>query len=152
MIINHGEQHVSTVKGKKGKVKGFRQLLSLLAQDNQGLNDHVYTRLRVGDVWWIPDNITGFGQKERHPWVIVRAYSSGRANVIACPRTSAVANSSRGIITPANILPGLTQEGLFILKHRRSLAAKDFRDFEYIGQLSRKWIRMIQSFYKTGAR
>ena len=141
-----------TTDFKIERVKDLRQLRLLLAQDEDGLHEYVYRRLIIGDVWWIPDDVGGFGQGERHPWVIVRGYSSGRANVVACPRTTKPTSPQRGVMTPSGILPDLDQKGFILLVFRRSFVAGDFRHFDYIGRLSNHWIQKIQDFYKAQAK
>jgi hypothetical protein len=140
-----------TTDCKIERVKDLRQLRLLFTQDEDGLKEYVYPQLRVGDVWWIPDSMSDFGESQRHPWVIVRGYSLGRANVMACPRTTKIAGTRRGLVTPPGILPGLDQRGLILLRFRRSFVAKHFRDFEYIGQLPNTWIQKIRAFYKASA-
>jgi hypothetical protein len=138
-----------TTDFKIERVKDLKQLRLLLAQDEDGLQEYVYSRLRIGDVWWISDHISGFGERQRHPWIIVRGYSAGRASIVACPRTTKTASSRRGVVTPSGILPDFDQEGLILLMMRRSFVARDFRDFDYVGRLSDRWIRKIQDFYKA---
>ena len=133
---------------KIDRVKKLGQLRRLLTQDESGLKKYVYPKLAVGDVWWIPDQFSGFGGKQRHPWVIVRGYSEQRANVIACPRTTGIGNSRRGIVTPAGVLPELDHIGLILLKHRHPFVAKDFRSFRYVGRLPENWVQKILDFYK----
>lgn len=144
-----GEQDVTTADSKVERVKDLRQLLLLLAQDENGLKQYVYPRLRIGDVWWIPDSVSGFGVAQRHPWVVVRGYSVGRANVTACPRTTQLASAHRGLVTPAGILPELDQKGLIILRFRRQFVARDFRGFDYVGRLPDCRIQKIRAFYKA---
>jgi mRNA-degrading endonuclease toxin of MazEF toxin-antitoxin module len=140
-----------TTDGKVTRVKDFNQLRLLLAQDENGLHEYVYSRLRLGDVWWIPDDVSGFGEGERHPWIIVRGYSARQVSVIACPRTTSMSSTRRGIVTPAGILPALDQDGLIVLKLRRSFVAKDFLNFEYIGRLPESWMQKILDFYQAMA-
>jgi len=132
---------------KIDRIKELSQLRLLLTQEETGLKEYVYPKLGIGDVWWIPDQFTGFGEKQRHPWVIVRGYSERRANVVACPRTTGIGNSRHGIVTPAGVLPELDQVGLILLKHRRSFVAKEFRGFGYVGRLPEKWAQRIIDFY-----
>jgi len=133
-------------------VNALQALRLLISQDDDGLRQYVVTHLGVGDIWWIPDEVTGFAQKERHPWVIVKGYHAHRATVIASPRTSHRKNLRRGIMTPAGVLPGLDRSGLVDLSFRRSFSARSFREFEYIGRLSDAYIQKIQEFLATLAR
>lgn len=129
------------------KVTAFSDLLKLVAQDDEGLNQYVYSKLVLGDVWWIPDSVTYFGKKERHPWVVVLGYSPRRSTVVICPRTTKPNVSSlRGILTPAGVLEGLDQQGTFILDHRQSFQAERFREFSYIGRLPEHWLQRIRIF------
>lgn len=137
------------------KVQTLSDLRALLTQDETGREDYLYPHLEFGDMWWIPDEITSFSStKERHPWVIVNGYSPHIASVIVSPRTSSFRSNqlSRGLITPANILPGLEKEGLLVLTHRRAFATVKFSDFEYIGRLPDSWIKRIQKFLQAGSR
>jgi len=138
-----------TTDGKTAQVKDLSQLRQLLARDENGLQEYVYPKLRLGDVWWIPDDVSGFGEGQRHPWVVVRSYSTRRASIIACPRTTTASNPQRGIVTPAGILPSLDQDGLIVLKLRRSFVARDFRSFEYVGRLPQSWRQKIVDFYRS---
>jgi len=112
-------------------VKELSRLRILLTQEETGCEEYLYSQLDFGDVWWIPDSVTGFSiYKERHPWVIVIGYLSHISSVIASPRTSShlPKDIKGGILTPANLLPGLEKEGLLLLHHRRTFQAAIFRD------------------------
>lgn len=128
------------------RISTLSDLRLLLSQEEEGLQNFVYSRLRIGDVWWIPDEFTGFGDKERHPWVVVKGYFPSRASVILSPRTTTRLKPKDGIITPAEVIPGLSQKGLFVLRHRRTINAKEFRGFDYIGRLPTEWISKIQEY------
>lgn len=133
-------------------VKDLSELRILLTQDDTGREEYLYSQLAFGDVWWIPDTITGFSMaKLRHPWVIVKGYSSHIASIIVSPRTTTYQpkNVKRGVLTPANILPGLGKEGLLLLHHRRTFSTTIFRDLEYIGRLPESWCNKIQDFYQA---
>ena len=133
-------------------VKALSELRILLTQDDTGREEYLYSQLAFGDVWWIPDTITGFSiEKIRHPWVIVNGYSSHMASVIVSPRTTSYRpkNVKRGILTPANILPGLGKEGLLLLHHRRTFSTTIFRDLEYIGRFPESWRKKIRDFYQA---
>lgn len=126
------------------KINDLKQLLLLVTQDEEGRREHLYSKLNVGDMWWIPDAFTRFGQGERHPWVVVVAYNPNHPPVVACPRTTKQGRRSDELYTPANILPGLEKDGVILLGHRRQYAAEKFREFEYIGRLSDEWVRKIR--------
>jgi len=119
----------------------------LLTDDEDGLEKFVYSNLRLGDVWWIPDPVTKFGKRDRHPWVIVGPYSPKRSNVFAAPRTTKNLKK-KGVITPAGKPPRLDEEGLVLLNLKRPFLAKDFRDFDYIGRLPEDIIKEIYKFYR----
>ena len=138
-----------SVASKITSVNDLSRLRLLLTQDEEGLAEFVFPNLQIGDVWWIPDSVSGFGDKEQHPWVVVRRYQPGRANVMACPRTTDTRNSTRGIVTPAGVLPDLDQEGLIVLAHRRAFAAVDFASYQYSGRLPTIYIQRILSFYRS---
>ncbi len=125
-------------------VRTFRSLRFLVSQSEDGLEKHVLSKLRIGDVWWIPDAVTGFSNKERHPWVITQGYSARRASVIACPRTTT--GKTQGILTPSAILPGLERPGIILVGFRRQFLAKAFRGYEYVGRLPKKYIDEIEDW------
>mgnify|MGYP001091225014 CR=1 FL=1 len=129
------------------RTKSLKNLRQLLTEDEDGLEKFVYPYLRLGDVWWIPDGVTKFGNRERHPWVIVGPYSLRRANIFASPRTTKNLNKSKGVITPGGNPPGLDEEGIVLLNFRRPFSPKDFRDFDYVGRLPPDIIKEIRKFY-----
>jgi len=131
-------------------MKGLNRLRALLAQDEDGRKEYLYPHLTHGDVWWIPDRVTGFSTtKDQHPWVIVSGYKPYGTIITACPRTSSdlQKNKKHGILTPANALPGLDREGVFILKHRRTFSLTQFQDYLYIGKLPEPTLKAITDFY-----
>lgn len=140
----------SDVKIKR--VRELSKLRLLLAQDEDGLETYVYPKLQLGDVWWIPDDISGFSDRERHPWVIVRSYSPNQSHVVACPRTTQTTSPQHGLATPAGVLPGLDKRGFLLLKFRRPFIAKGFREYRYIGKLPHHWIEEIRTFYRGQAQ
>jgi hypothetical protein len=144
-IAERGGRHVANDQ-KTESVVDLKRLLFLLTQDDEGFRTHIVPRLRLGDMWWIPDDLSGFGAGEKHPWVVVNGYSDHRASIVACPRTTQVKGNHYGIITPSGVLPGLTMEGQLLLRYRRAFSASQFREFEYIGQLSEEWVSMIEEF------
>lgn len=132
------------------RIKNIKHLRKLLSDDEDGLEKFVYPNLRLGDIWWIPDSLTKFGDGDCHPWVIVGPYSPKRPNVFAAPRTTRNFNKKKGIITPAGNPPGLNQIGIILLNLKRPFLAKDFRDFDYAGRLSEDIINQIVSHYRFG--
>lgn len=133
---------------KLESVNSLSNLRKLLTQDKEGLERYIYSRLSIGDVWWISDQYSSFGTKSRHPWVVVKGYASNSIHVTLSPRTTSTKSSKRGIITPANLLPELDQEGIFLLDFRRTFPIHDFTNFDYIGQLSNEWVEKIREFYQ----
>jgi mRNA-degrading endonuclease toxin of MazEF toxin-antitoxin module len=133
-------------KHKIEKVTDLRQLLRLVTQDEPGMIEYVYSTLQVGDVWWVPDSVTGLS-KHRHPWVIVRGYTTTQSGIVACLRTTTFTRRDEklGILTPPGIISGLDREGLIVLRSRRTLDAAEFRniEYEYIGRLPEEWIEKI---------
>ena len=123
-------------------VKDFQSLALLLLEDMEAItdNEYMYARLRVGDVWWIPDYLTHFSYKESHPWVIVTAYQKGRPPVLACPRTS---KKSKGLMMKAGALPGLNKDGWLLLNKKMPFPMADYKQCEYIGRLSEAWIETL---------
>jgi hypothetical protein len=150
-IGDRGEWHVADDE-KTESVVELKRLLFLLTQDDEGFRAHIVPRLCLGDMWWIPDEITGFGGGQRHPWVIVKGFSSHRPNIVVCPRTTRLRGDQRGIITPAGILPDLAIEGRLVLSYRQGFAARGFREFEYIGRLSAEWVKKIEDFNRELTR
>lgn len=122
----------------------LRDLRFLVSQSEDGLEEHVLSRLGMGDVWWIPDAVTRFSNKDRHPWVIIQGYSARRATVVASPRTTTGKN--RGVFTPSGVLPGLERSGIIVVAFRRPFHAKTFRGCEYVGRLPQKHIDEIKDW------
>jgi hypothetical protein len=132
------------------RITSLSDLMRLVAQDEAGLAKFVYTDLQLGDVWWIPDSVTGLS-KQRHPWVVVRAYASTSASATVCLRTTTFQprDVAHGIILPEGVLPGLDKPGLIIPGHRRVLPAANFREYEHIGRLPDEWVQRILKFRKS---
>lgn len=128
--------------------KSLQELRLLLTQTEVGMAEHVYPKLKVGHVWQIPDEISGFGDKDTHPWIVVRDFQNGQSSVMVSPRTTSVKSGKRGIVTPAGLLSGLDKEGVIVLKHRRSFSVEMFRDLTYLGCLPDTWIYKITDFYQ----
>jgi hypothetical protein len=150
-FLKYGTNNVAN-NGLINRIKDLSELRKLLTQEETGLDEYLYPQLELGDVWWISDSITGFSiDRAQHPWVIVNGYSPSVASVIASPRTTSYLSTyvKRGLMTPANILPGLEKEGLLLLHHRRTFPATKFRDFEYIGKLPEPWRKKIRAFYQA---
>lgn len=136
---------------KTNTAKSFRDLRRLLTETEEGMENHVYSKLARGDVWSIPDQVTGFGEKDKHPWVVVRNYKRGSSFVEISPRTTKFKrgdDGKQGIITPAGIIPELNKEGLILLKHRVKLTVEEFRDYVYLGRLPDQWIQRLQDFHR----
>ena len=130
-----------------GRTNNLKNLRKLLAEDEDGLKTFVYPNLRLGDVWWIPDAVTKFGNRDHHPWIVVGPYSPKRPNVFAAPRTTKNLKK-KGVITPAGNPPGLNEEGIVLLNFKRPFLARDFRNFDYIGRLPEDIIKEILKFYR----
>lgn len=126
------------------RINDFAQLLSLVTQTEEGLQKYIYGRLEVGDTWWIPDSVSGFGQKENHPWIVVVPFKPTHPPVLACPRTTKRGRRKDELYTPAGVLPDLDKEGAILLGFRMSFVASAFRDFDYIGRLPEEWVRKIR--------
>lgn len=78
-------------------------------------------RVQIGEVLRIDDTITGFDDnKPGRPCCIVAIDSPPREAVWVVPRST---KGSTGTLTPAGVLPGLTQEGRFMFLPRRVPAA-----------------------------
>jgi hypothetical protein len=110
------------------------------------MKEHVYSKLQIGDVWLIPDEISGFSNKGAHPWIVVRTCRMGILYAELSPRTTKYRGAKRGIITPAGVLPELDQKGLILLKHRRKFFVDLFRDLTYVGRLPENWVQEIKVF------
>ena len=131
-------------------VRTLRDLRLLVTQTEEGLEEHVFSKLRIGDVWWIPDTVTGFADKQRHPWAIVRGYSARYPTVIASPRTTI--RGSRGIMTPGGMLAGLDRPGIIVVGLRRTFRAKAFCGYEYAGRLPQEYIDEIEDYFLAFAK
>lgn len=128
--------------------KSLQELRLLLTQTEEGMEEHVYPKLKLGHVWQIPDELSGFGGKDAHPWIVVKNFQAGQSSVMVSPRTTSAKSSKRGIVTPAGLLPELDKEGVILLKHRRKFPAEMFRDLTYLGCLPNRWIHKIRRFYR----
>ena len=147
-----GETNVSENKDRLKRVaKSLNDLRSLVAQDEEGFEKFVAPNLTFGDVWLIPDEVSGFGTKVHHPWVIVRGYSPRQSNVVACPRTTKLDNQN-GLLVPAGTIQSFDKDGVILLRHRRSFIAKDFTRFTYLERLPDPWCEDIHSFLQTIGR
>jgi hypothetical protein len=144
-----GNSNVKENEDDLKRVRSLRELRLLLAQDEEGFERLVVPHLSFGDVWFIPDEATGFGEKVHHPWVIVQAFSPHHPSVVACPRTTLINQRHRGLFTPVAVVEGLDREGIILLRHRRSFIAKDFRRFTYLGRLPDHWCQAIRDFYQS---
>lgn len=137
---------------KKNSVKSFKDLQMMLTNDSEGVDKFLVPHLQLGDVWWIPDQISKFSNqndfKGFHPWVVVRPASNNRPQVYVSPRTTQYTNQKGGILTPAGKPMGLTKTGKVLLFFRRSFLREDFRYFEYIGRLPEDIIKEIVQFLK----
>ena len=113
----------------------------------RGAYDETVRRgLEFGDVWWIPDDFTNVGFREGHPWIVVVPYEQGRAAVWACLRTTKDVHSygSGGVVTPANVLEGLNEEGCILLFRRQQFSPADFASFRHIGRLPEEWCARLR--------
>ena len=134
---------------KIDRIRDLSELRRPLTQSEEGQAKYLHSRMRLGDLWWIPDAVTGFS-KDRHPWVVVRPYTPHIASVSVCPRTSSIkASPGQGIQTPANILDGLDRSGDIMLLLRRTLPAMSFRDYDYMGWLPDVWSHKVDSGYRS---
>jgi hypothetical protein len=97
------------------RINDLSRLRELLSQDEAGLATHVYAQMQFGDMWWIPDEQTGFGRRGRHPWVVLEGYQTSRPTVIICPRTSQIEPPRPGLLMPAGVLDGLDRPGLVLI-------------------------------------
>jgi mRNA-degrading endonuclease toxin of MazEF toxin-antitoxin module len=151
MGIRWKRQPVS-IDEELASIRTFQHLRLLLSQDDDGLARYVYPCLTLGDIWWIPDEVTGFADKQRHPWVVLQGFSNRRTTIVACPRTTSTKNHRDGILMPAGLVPGLDRPGLIMLRHRRSFTARMFREFEYVGRLPDDFIKRIREYQSTVAK
>lgn len=133
-------------QSKQNVAKSFQDLRRLLTETSEGMEDHVHTKLCVGDVWSIPDEVTGFSHKNKHPWVIIREFKKRQRFVSIAPRTTKYTShddGKRGIVTPSNLIDGLDKEGLILFQARMKLTPEEFRDFIYLGRLPSEWCDKI---------
>jgi hypothetical protein len=134
------------------KINDLKLLRNLLTQDEEGLQEYLYDKLRVGNMWWIPDDISKFGQGDTHPWIVVVDYKPNHPPILACPRTTKIGKRSDEFLTPAHVLPDLEKEGAILLTFRRSFATEKFREFDYIGRLPDDWLVKFQQAFRTRSR
>ncbi len=123
-------------------IRDFRSLALLLSEDVKAIsdNEYLYARLQVGDVWWIPDDLTHFSYKKRRPWVIVIGYQKDRPPVMACPRTS---RKSKGLFMKAGVLPAFDQDGWLLLDRRIAFPMAHYERCEYIDRLPEAWVKTL---------
>ncbi|MGI8549445.1 MAG: hypothetical protein ACR2PL_01425 [Dehalococcoidia bacterium] len=126
--------------------KNFAELSQETRKSGEDLEGWVYPSLTFGAVFWIPDEISGFGPSGEHPWVIVVPYRPGEPVVMACPRTSQVErNVENGLLLPAGTVQGLDRDGIILLAIRRRLIAADFRSYRHAGNLPDAWRERLRS-------
>ncbi len=76
--------------------------------------------LTPGAVWWVESWVLSGGDvKLAPPVVIVQDPRNGLAVAIVWARTSDV--SMQGVFTPAQVVPGLTRDGVVAPRHQHSI-------------------------------
>lgn len=127
-------------------LKSFADLTRLFEAAPDYLERHVYPELRFGAFYWIPDEDSCFGYREKHPWVIVAPLQPGRLSVQACPRTSSrsYAHGGNELVMPAGILEELDRDGLLVLDRRQPFLAIRFKSYRLIGHLPEAWQRRLR--------
>lgn len=127
-------------------LKSFADLQQQFEAAPDYLERHVYPDLRFGAFYWIPDEDSCFGDREKHPWVIVAPLWPGRLSVQACPRTSSRSQARGGneLAMPAGVLEELDRDGLLILDRRQPFLATRFKSYQLIGHLSEAWQRRLR--------
>jgi hypothetical protein len=135
----------------KNSFKSFADLKKFLRESGKDI-DLVYKQIKFGAVFWIPDCDSDIGGSGSHPWIVISDYKPGTPVITACLRTSSnlKKNSKRGLSHPCGILASLDRDGIILVNHRRSFKVKDFRDFEYGGQLPEVWIQRIKDYMSRG--
>lgn len=137
-------------KQKWNSINQLSDLRKLLETSDEWRQKNVYPFLKVGDVWWIPDEITNFGNRQKHPWIVITPYRHTMPNVTIAPRTTSFRKNdkSRGVITPAGIPPGLDMEGLFLLDLLRTFPIEKFVYCDYVNQLDTHYVQLIKEYIR----
>jgi hypothetical protein len=130
---------------RQAPIKSFSEVLKQLEAEPSYLEQYVYAELRFGTFYWIPDEDSCFGDRDKHPWVIIAAFQPGRPTVQACPRTSrrVEARGSHELAMPAGILAELERDGVIVLDRRQPFLAARFRSYRFIGNLPEAWQRQL---------
>lgn len=133
-------------RGGGRRFKSFAEFFRETQKTGDDLEAWVYPSLKFGAVFWISDEITGFGSGGEHPWVIVAPYRRGYPVVVACPRTSQVErNREKGLLLPAGVVSGLDRDGVIVVEVRRNLIAADFRNYRHAGDLPLEWQERLRA-------
>src|SRR5689334_13473224 len=106
---NGVSEQVTGTKPRAALFKSFEDLRQQIQQGSEYLERFVLPELRFGAFCWIPDEVSCFGYKEQHPWVIIAPYRAGHAVVRGCPRTSTQTEATRPgeLAMEAGVLPDL---------------------------------------------
>lgn len=124
-------------------MKTFRTLADL-----ESLLDEEERFLRFGTFYRIYDYVMKltWGDREKHPWVIVRPYAAGVPTVALCIRTTQGLDcvDYYELFMPKDIVPGLHKDGKIRLSYRRTLPCAAVKEQEYLGQLPDDWIERLR--------
>lgn len=140
-------------KQKWNSINQLSDLRKLLETSNEWQQKNIQPFLKIGDVWWIPDEITKFGNRQKHPWIVITPYRDTISNVTIAPRTTSFRKNdkSRGVITPAGIPPGLDMEGLFLLDLLRTFPIEKFVYCDYVNRLDTHYVQLIKEYIRDNA-
>lgn len=124
-------------------VRTFRAL-----SDLESLLEAEERYLRFGMFYRIYDYVMKLtrGDREKHPWVIVRPYAAGRPTVALCLRTTQGLDcvEYHELLIPKGLVPGLHKDGKICLTYRKTLTCAAVKEQEYLGQLPDDWIERLR--------
>lgn len=103
----------------------------------------------VGQVYWIDTRITLSDQKARRPLVVVQVPVDHLGFVHTITRTSD--QDRNGIPHPADASLGLSEDGVFSMKHHRRIAAHDFAPpwVELMGTLPDPYLARVLDMWEN---
>lgn len=120
--------------------RSFEELAQHLVAEGQGDGIELYPQLQFGAVWWIPDHLSGFGQRLRHPWVVVIGYDSSAEEVVVVPRTTTGRGKQHEVLViPPGVLAQLDLPGRVLLRRRVPIPAHRFSECDFVGYLNEEW-------------
>jgi mRNA-degrading endonuclease toxin of MazEF toxin-antitoxin module len=108
---------------------------------------------RLGGLYWIDTALmTGKDPKPRRPAVVIRLAPVGLDVVTVLTRSTQVLDL-HGVFHPKNPALGLTKDGVFALKHVRSLDPKYFgvqHAVEFVGDVEPSTLAQLLQLWEDG--